>query len=144
MPKKRKKQWHLDTIHITNTATLPAFVSLIKESLKKSGGKGFASFKNTFLKTLDARQDVSYNLFSDTGLKAYERSTRFRNTGLSRDALASMVETTKNKPFPHAPTTIINGETVRTIEPQYISRTDTVGSPKQSPGFPSRSALNAN
>lgn len=127
----------LDTIHITNAATLPAFVSLIKESLKTSNGKGFTSFRNTFLKTLDARQDVSYNLFSDTGLKAYERSTRFRNTGLSRDALAAMVETTKNKPFPHAPTTIINGETVRTIEPQYISRTDTVAITKTKPrGFP--------
>ena len=48
-----------------------------------------------------------------------------------------MVETTKNKPFPYTPTTIINGETVRTIEPQYISRTDTVAITKTKPrGFP--------
>ena len=83
----------LQTIRLSPTASSTQkqqVKELIQQTLNKTKGQVHL-FESVLYSALDTTDDVGYNLADKAGLAAYEKSERFRKSGLSKIQLASLI-----------------------------------------------------
>ncbi len=121
-------------------ATETALASLIAETLTQTGKKAQApaakDLRKNILEKLDGRNDVTYNLSTDSGLTAYTQGKRFKATGLKKETLNEIVETRISQTG-NQRTQADTG--IRTVNPVYVSRPGIIPANRTNPkGIPEK------
>jgi len=113
----------LQTIRLSPTASSTQkqqVKELIQQTLNKTKGQAHL-FESALYSALDTTDGVAYNLADKAGLAAYEKSERFRKSGLSKTQLISLIrKATQNTSAQEIHTQVYE----KTIKPVYRVKED--------------------